>query len=79
MGPAESISSHRYLVVCYRCLMAAHSFRFPNVINSFAACVEIGGDCAGTVVGIMNFPTPGILVAGALLWVRMDVTKRVAG
>ncbi|HEV3327239.1 MAG TPA: MFS transporter, partial [Puia sp.] len=73
--------------------------------NSFASCVEMGGDRAGTVAGIMNFvgqtgaflmsiffgrivdlsgsfDAPqflmvGILLAGALLWIRLDVTKRI--
>jgi hypothetical protein len=37
------------------CLIGAHFFLSPTVINSFSACVEMGGDRAGTVAGIMNF------------------------
>ena len=99
-----SAESSNHLVVAV-CLMSAHFFQSPNVINSFASCVEMGGDRAGTVAGIMNFvgqtgaflmsiffgrivdlsgsfDAPqflmvGVLVAGALLWIRLDVTKRV--
>jgi MFS transporter, ACS family, glucarate transporter len=98
---AES-SNHFVIAVC---LMSAHFFQSPNVINSFASCVEMGGDRAGTVAGIMNFvgqtgaflmsiffgrivdlsgsfDTPqflmvGVLLVGALLWVRVDVTKKI--
>jgi ACS family glucarate transporter-like MFS transporter len=99
-----SAKSSSHLVVA-ACLILAHFFQSPNVINSFASCVEMGGDRAGTVAGIMNFfgqagafimsvffgrivdwsgsfDTPqflmvGILVAGALLWFRIDVTKGI--
>lgn len=98
---AES-SNHFVIAIC---LMSAHFFQSPNVINSFASCVEMGGDRAGTVAGIMNFvgqtgaflmsiffgrivdisgsfDAPqflmvGVLLVGALLWIRIDVTKRI--
>ena len=98
---AES-SNHFVVAVC---LISAHFFQSPNVINSFASCVEIGGDRAGTVAGIMNFvgqtgaflmaiffgrivdlsgsfDAPqflmvGVLLVGALLWIRIDVTKGI--
>jgi sugar phosphate permease len=100
-----SARSSNHLVVAL-CLMGAHFFQSPNVINSFASCVEMGGDRAGTVAGIMNFfgqagaflmsiffgrivdftgsfDAPqflmvGVLLAGALLWIRLDVTKGIA-
>ena len=37
------------------CLITAHFFYMPSVITSFSACVDIGGENAGTVAGIMNF------------------------
>jgi len=89
----------------YYWLLAAHFFQPPIVTNSFASCVELGGDRAGTIAGIMNFvgqtgaflmsiffgrivdlsgsfDAPqflmvGVLLAGALLWSRVDVTKRI--
>jgi len=45
-------SSHRLVAIC---LIGAHFFLAPAVINSFSSCVEMGGDRAGTVAGIMNF------------------------
>jgi sugar phosphate permease len=99
-----SAESSNHLVIAV-CLMSAHFFQSPNVINSFASCVEMGGDRAGTVAGIMNFvgqtgaflmsiffgrivdisgsfDAPqflmvGVLLMGALLWTRVDVTKKI--
>lgn len=36
------------------CLIAANFFNSPCAIASFSTCVDIGGDHAGTVAGIMN-------------------------
>ena len=36
-------------------LIAAHFFLPSNMIVSFSTCIDIGGDNAGTVAGIMNF------------------------
>jgi ACS family glucarate transporter-like MFS transporter len=96
--------SSNHLVVAL-CLLGAHFFQPPIVTNSFASCIELGGDRAGTIAGIMNFvgqtgaflmsvffgrivdfsgsfDTPqylmvGILGVGALLWIRIDVTRRI--
>ena len=96
--------SSNHLIVALS-LLAAHFFQPPIVTNSFSSCVELGGDRAGTIAGIMNFfgqtaaflmsvffgkivdlsgsfDTPqflmvGILLVGALLWIRIDVTRRI--
>jgi ACS family glucarate transporter-like MFS transporter len=36
-------------------LITAHFFYAPNVITSFSTCVDIGGNKAASVAGIMNF------------------------
>lgn len=36
-------------------LIAAHFFYLPALIVSFSSCVDMGGENAGTVTGIMNF------------------------
>jgi MFS family permease len=36
-------------------LIAAHFFYAPNVITFFSTCVDIGGNKAASVAGIMNF------------------------
>jgi MFS transporter, ACS family, glucarate transporter len=46
------ITSNNKIVVAS--LITAHLFYAPNVITSFSACIDIGGDYAGTVAGIMN-------------------------
>jgi sugar phosphate permease len=35
-------------------LIVAHFFYLPGVITFFSTCVDIGGDYAGTVAGVMN-------------------------
>ena len=37
------------------CLVSAHFFLPVSVINSFSACVDMGGEHACTMAGIMNF------------------------
>jgi MFS transporter, ACS family, glucarate transporter len=49
-----SLATNNHLMVG-GCLIAAQFFHPPGVINSFSTCVEIGGERAGTVAGIMNF------------------------
>jgi cyanate permease len=36
-------------------LVGAHFFLSISVINSFSVCVDIGGDRACTIAGMMNF------------------------
>lgn len=36
-------------------LISAHFFYLPVLISSFSSCVDMGGENAGTVTGIMNF------------------------
>jgi sugar phosphate permease len=95
-------SSHWIVAAC---LIGAHFFQSPAVMNSFSSCVEMGGSRAGTVAGIMNFVgqigafimsiffgkivdhtsnfdapqylMAGILLLGAILWTRVDVTRTV--
>jgi ACS family glucarate transporter-like MFS transporter len=95
-------TSHRIVAAC---LIGAHFFLSPAVMNSFSSCIEMGGDRAGTVAGIMNFfgqagafimsiffgkivdltssfDAPqflmaGVLLVGAILWTRVDVTSTV--
>ena len=49
----STAATNHHLVSIY--LIAAHFCMGPIVINSFSCCVEIGGERAGTVAGIMNF------------------------
>ena len=95
-------SSHSIVAAC---LIGAHFFLAPAVINSFSSCVEMGGERAGTIAGIMNFfgqsaaflmsvffgrivdltasfDAPqllmaGVLLIGGVLWLRIDVTKKI--
>ena len=45
-------SDHALVIFC---LISAHFFLAPNIITCFATCVDIGGDRAATIAGIMNF------------------------
>ena len=49
-----SAESSNHLTVSL-CLLSAHFFMPFTVINSFSACVDIGGERACTLAGIMNF------------------------
>jgi MFS transporter, ACS family, glucarate transporter len=49
-----SAESSNHLAVSL-CLVSAHFFLPFTVINSFSACVDIGGERACTLAGIMNF------------------------
>jgi ACS family glucarate transporter-like MFS transporter len=48
-----AISADNYLIVIS--LIVGHLFFSANGIASFSSCVDIAGDNAGTVAGIMNF------------------------
>jgi MFS transporter, ACS family, glucarate transporter len=43
------------IIVVVSSLMLANFFQPPNAVNAFSTCIDIGGNHAGTVVGIMNF------------------------
>ncbi|HET7002299.1 MAG TPA: MFS transporter [Puia sp.] len=47
-----AITSNNTIVIAS--LIVAHFFYLPSVITSFSTCVDIGGDYAGTVAGVMN-------------------------
>ena len=47
-----AITSNNTVVIIS--LMVAHFFYLPGVITFFSTCVDIGGDYAGTVAGVMN-------------------------
>lgn len=49
---AAVTNNHSIVVIS---LIAAHFFYGPNVITCFSTCVDIGGDHAAKVAGIMNF------------------------
>ena len=49
-----SAESSNHLTVSL-CLVSAHFFLPITVVNSFSVCVDIGGERACTLAGIMNF------------------------
>ena len=56
-------------------LIIAHLFYLPSVIASFSTCVDIGGDNAGTVAGIMNcFGQLGAFFMAVIFGKIVDVT-----
>jgi len=62
-------------VVVVISLIAAHFFYLPSVITSFATCVDIGGDNAGTVAGIMNcFGQLGAFFMAVVFGKIVDIT-----
>jgi ACS family glucarate transporter-like MFS transporter len=57
-------------------LIVAHFFYLPVVITSFSTCVDIGGDNAGTVAGIMNcFGQLGSFFMAIVFGKIVDVTR----
>jgi sugar phosphate permease len=57
------------------CLIAAHLFYAPTAINSFSTCVDIGGDHAATVAGIMNcFGQLGAFFMAVIFGKIIDIT-----
>jgi ACS family glucarate transporter-like MFS transporter len=62
-------------VVVVISLIIAHFFYLPSVVTSFATCVDIGGDNAGTVAGIMNcFGQLGAFFMAVIFGKIVDVT-----
>jgi sugar phosphate permease len=49
-----SAESNNHRIVIYA-LLTAHFFQGPAIITCFSTCVDIGGNRAATVAGIMNF------------------------
>jgi MFS transporter, ACS family, glucarate transporter len=49
-----SAQSNNHQIVIYA-LLTAHFFQGPAIITCFSTCVDIGGNRAATVAGIMNF------------------------
>jgi MFS transporter, ACS family, glucarate transporter len=49
-----SVNTSNHALVIF-CLIGAHACLGPNVITFFSTCVDIGGDWAATLAGIMNF------------------------
>jgi MFS transporter, ACS family, glucarate transporter len=72
-----AVTTSRSVVVTS--LIVAHFFYLPSMVTSFATCVDLGGDNAGTVAGIMNcFGQLGAFFMALVFGKIVDVTHSFA-
>jgi sugar phosphate permease len=68
-----AITANNTIVVAS--LIIAHLFYLPGVVTSFSTCVDIGGNNAGTVAGIMNcFGQLGAFFMAIIFGKIVDIT-----